>query len=138
MRYLLDVNALVAFALVEHTLHVSVAAWARSLGSPGSFEFATCSITELGFVRILAQSPEYALAVPGARELLERVKASPVFRFFFIADDHDISKLPAWVKTPAQTTDGHLLQLARAHGAILTTLDRRIPAAFIIPQSRHS
>jgi len=132
MRYLLDVNALAAFGVFEHTLHSAAATWARSLGSPGSFEFATCSITELGFVRVLAQSSEYGLTVPAARELLERVKESPVFRFVFIADDHDISKLPAWVRTAAQTTDGHLVQLARAHSATFVTLDRKIPGALLI------
>jgi len=38
-----------------------------------------------------------------------------------------------WVKTPKQITDGHLAQLAKANGAILATLDGRIPGAFLIP-----
>ncbi len=136
MRYLLDVNALVAFGFLEHTLHERVAVWMRSLGSRNSFEFVTCSITELGFVRILSQAPQYGFRVAGARVLLEQLKKSHVFRFSFIVDDQDISKLPAWVKTPAQTTDGHLLQLARAHGATLVTLDQGIPGAFVIPDDR--
>jgi hypothetical protein len=53
-----------------------------------------------------------------------------------IADTHDISHLPEWVKTPKQITDGHLLQLARANGAVLATLDRRIPGAFLIPTQK--
>jgi hypothetical protein len=48
-------------------------------------------------------------------------------------DGNDIAALPVWVKTPAQTTDGHLLQLAKTNGAILATLDRGIPGAFLIP-----
>jgi hypothetical protein len=53
----------------------------------------------------------------------------------FIPDDRDISHLPAWVKTSKQTTDGHLLQLAAANGAVLATLDERIPGAYLIPRS---
>jgi hypothetical protein len=44
-----------------------------------------------------------------------------------------ISTLPSWVKSPAQTTDGHLLQLAKANGAVLATLDAGIPGAYLIP-----
>ena len=53
------------------------------------------------------------------------------FRFF--ADDHDIARLPSWVKMWRQTTDGHLAELARAHDSALATLDERIPSAFVIP-----
>jgi predicted nucleic acid-binding protein len=56
-----------------------------------------------------------------------------VVPFRFIADDHDVSRLPAWVKTGRQTTDGHLAELARAHDSVLATLDERIPSAFVIP-----
>jgi len=51
----------------------------------------------------------------------------------FIPDDHDVSHIPAWVKTAKQTTDGHLAQLAKAKSAILATLNERIPGAFLIP-----
>ncbi|GAC1661639.1 MAG: hypothetical protein NVS9B4_14140 [Candidatus Acidiferrum sp.] len=54
----------------------------------------------------------------------------------FISDDHDISHLPAWVKTAKQLTDGHLAQLAKANAAILATLDGQIPGAFLIPTRR--
>jgi hypothetical protein len=50
-----------------------------------------------------------------------------------LADAQDISQLPAWVKSGRQTTDGHLLQLANAHNAVLATLDSKIPGAFLIP-----
>ena len=46
---------------------------------------------------------------------------------------HRISRLPAWVKTGRQTTGGHLAELARAHDAVLATLDERIPSGFVIP-----
>jgi len=97
-------------------------------------ELATCSITELGFVRILVQAPQYGFAVSQARNLLLQLKAASALTF--IPDDDDSSRLPAWVKTAKQTTDGHLAQLAKAKGAILATLDNRIPRAFQIPPAR--
>ena len=130
MKYLLDVNALVALGLVHHEFHDRVARWVKGQRFPA---IATCSITELGFVRVLSQAPSYGLSVAQARSLLLRLKKADVLSFTFIADDHDIAHLPAWVKTAKQTTDGHLAQLASANGAVLATLDSKIPGAYLIP-----
>jgi uncharacterized protein len=138
MRYLLDVNALLALVVLEHEFHARVAGWVERLGASGVPELATCSITELGFVRVLGQAQQYASSVAQARELLLKVKNGDGIRWIFIPDDRDISRLPRWVRTPKQTTDGHLAELARANEAVLATPDRRIPRAFIIPQSRRS
>lgn len=138
MTYLLDVNALVALGFLEHEFHDRMAAWVRGLVRKSSAELATCPITELGFIRVLAQAPQYGFSVSQARELLMRLKATEVLKFTFIADDHDISRLPAWVKTAKQTTDGHLAQLATSKGALLATLDKRIPKAFLIPPAHSS
>ena len=134
MKYLLDVNALVALGFLQHEFHERVATWVRTSIVKGTVELVTCSITELGFVRILVQAPQYGFAVSQARDLLLRLKAASALKF--IPDDHDISHLPAWVKTAKQTTDGHLAQLAKAKGAILATLDNRIPRAFQIPPAQ--
>jgi uncharacterized protein len=138
MRYLLDVNSLLALVVLEHEFHARVASWVKGLSADGVPELATCSITELGFVRVLGQAHQYGLSVTQARELLLKVKDSNGMRWIFIPDDRDISHLPKWVRTPKQTTDGHLAGLAGANEAVLATLDRRIPRAFVIPQSRHS
>jgi predicted nucleic acid-binding protein len=138
MRYLLDVNTLLALVLLEHEFHPRVAGWVDRLGAGGVPEMATCSITELGFVRVLGQAPQYGSSVVQARELLLKVKSSDRVRWIFIPDDRDISHLPKWVRTSRQTTDGHLEELARAHEAVLATLDRQIPGSFVIPQSRRS
>ncbi|HTQ60827.1 MAG TPA: PIN domain-containing protein [Candidatus Solibacter sp.] len=137
MKYLLDVNSLLALVVLEHEFHARVASWVKRLSEGGVPELATCSITELGFVRVLGQAKQYGSSVTQARELLLKVKNSNGMRWIFIPDDRDISHLPHWVRTPKQTTDGHLAGLARANEAVLATLDRRIPGAFVIPQSRH-
>jgi len=130
VTYLLDVNALVALGFVNHEFHDRVALWVQSQNSA---TFATCSITELGFVRVLTQAPAYGFTVAQARTLLLRMKDAAGPRFTFIADEHDVSHLPGWVKAPKQITDGHLAKLASANGALFATLDENIPGAYRIP-----
>jgi predicted nucleic acid-binding protein len=131
MIYLLDVNALVALGFLNHEFHARVAAWVQSRNPPN---LASCSITELGFARVLAQAPAYGFTVAQARTLLLRLKQSKKSALTFIPDHHDISNLPTWVRTPRQITDGHLSKLASANGAILATLDENIPGSYLIPK----
>jgi predicted nucleic acid-binding protein len=130
MTFLLDVNALLAFGLNAHQFHSRVVRW---LGAQQRPIIATCSITELGFVRILSQVSAFGIAFPEATHLLLTLKRAQNTRISFLPDTHDISHLPNWVKTSKQTTDGHLLALAAAHGALLATFDEKIPGAFLIP-----
>jgi predicted nucleic acid-binding protein len=127
MKYLLDVNALISLGFLEHEFHRRMSAWVTTLDP----EIATCAITELGFVRVLATAPAYGITITQARQILEHLKNAQ--KFEFLVDDHDISRLPRWVKTGRQTTGGHLAELARAHGVTLATLDERIRGAFLIP-----
>ena len=130
MKYLLDVNALIAFGVTQHQFHQRVVDWIRS--ERGS-TFLTCSVTEIGFVRVVASVAMYDLNVLQARRLLLGMKANATQPLTFFPDENDISVLPAWVKTPKQTTDGHLVQLAIANSAVLATLDEGIPEAYLIP-----
>lgn len=130
MRYLLDVNALVALGIFHHGFHDRVNAW---ITSQEGARWLTCSITELGFVRVSAQTPDYGFTVQQARTLLLSLKMNSRLQLTFLSDGNDISLLPAWVTTPKKTTDGHLVQLASANGAVLATLDDGIPGAFVIP-----
>src|SRR6266851_9866790 len=112
MIYLLDVNALVALGFVNHEFHDRVASWVKSLTSP---HLASCSITELGFVRVLAQAPAYGFTVAQARDLLLRLKQSPAARVAFIPDEVDISRLPRWSGRPNKLTIAHLSRPAAAN-----------------------
>ena len=60
MKHLLDENALVALRLIHHEFHDHEATWLTAHQFP---ELATCSNTELGFVRVLSRAPE---KVPGS------------------------------------------------------------------------
>ena len=130
MIYLLDVNALMGLGFSKHTFHERVENWLESMDR---VDLATCAITELGFVRILAQLPDHEITVEVAQEMLALLKAASGSSFTFLIDDVGVDLLPKWVKNPGQTTDGHLVSLAKAHGAMLATLDQKIPGAFLIP-----
>ncbi len=132
MKHLFDVNALVAFGHTEHEFYLRVAEWAANLAKNEIPEFATSSITELGFIRVMSQA--YGVSVTQAQTLLIGLKESEEYKFTFITDDHDASNLPAWVERAKDTTDGHLAELANAKGCILATLDEKIPGAFLIPE----
>jgi hypothetical protein len=130
MKYLLDVNALIAYGFRRHDFHDRVGLW---IGANRQHTFLTCSITELGFARILGNVRAYGMDVSDAKTLLLDLKSRAILPLAFIADANDLRALPSWVHSPSQVTDGHLLQLATTHGAILATLDKGIPGAFLIP-----
>ncbi len=133
MRYLLDVNALLALLVSEHSLHDRTLRWVRRLTQMTQPQpLVTCAITELGFLRIVSHA--YGRSVAEGRGLLAHAKEGSVVRFEFISDDQSISELPPWVLRSQQVTDGHLVVLAKKRGASFATLDEKIPGAFLIPK----
>ena len=118
---LLDVNVLVALAWDSHIHHRAARGWFRAHHSDG---WATCPITELGFLRV-SSNPKVlpaAIALESALDVLKALRDVPGHRFF----SDDISPLDA--ETPAvlghrQLNDAHLLALARRHGGRLVTFD---------------
>jgi predicted nucleic acid-binding protein len=132
VKYLLDVNSLIALAVADHAFNRRVLHWADRVQGEPDAALLTCSISELGLIRVLAQG--YGMTIEVSRDTLVRLKRSRPTAFAFVTDDHDAERLPSWVKKGNQTTDGHLLELAKAHGAMLATLDEAIPGAFVIPR----
>ena len=130
MTYLLDVNVLVSLGSAQHEHHSRTVAWVKSLDQA---TLATCSITELGFVRVSSGVSGHATTISVAVEALRRLKENPTVQFVFVADDMTASALPKWVKGHKQVTDGHLVSLAKAHGYKLASFDKSIPGAFVLP-----
>ena len=91
MRYLLDVNGLIAYGFRRHDSHDRVGAWIRLRNGD---RFLTCSITELGFVRVLGNARTYGMDVAHAKSLLQELKAWKSLPLEFINDGSDISSLP--------------------------------------------
>jgi uncharacterized protein len=127
---LLDVNALIALGFAAHVHHDRVAAWVAALSQHDIL--ATCSITELGFVRIAPQA-RLCPDVAAARDLLLQMRGATRPPFVRLGDDLGADPLPAWADTPASTTDGHLSALASRRSARLVTLDAGIPGSFVVP-----
>ena len=135
MIYLLDGNVLLALGHIDHVHHARVDRWLEGLqtGKSDALWLATCAITELSFVRIASCTPGLSGDLNVAQECLRRLKLDRPFTF--LGDDIGADRLPDWVKWSKQTTDGHLLELARHHRATLATLDKGIPSALLIPDN---
>ena len=124
---LLDVNVLVALAWPNHVHHATALAWFDEVGRAG---FATCSVTQSGFVRVSSNQraiPD-ARSPREAREILRRITALPGHVFW--PDDINLASSAhiAWERlgSHAQVTDAHLLALAIRRGGQLATLDRGV------------
>jgi predicted nucleic acid-binding protein len=130
VSYLLDVNALIALAHTGHSLHAKAMSWYLSVMHSAT-GFHTCSITELGFVRVSVVTGLQA-DIAGAKQALGALKSSSKVQFELIPDDLGVAQLPAFVKRPQSVTDGHLVELARRHCVRLVTLDQGIPDSLSI------
>ena len=132
MIYLLDVNALLALGFTRHIHHQRVRLWLEFVRCVETepVSLASCSITEIGFLRIASGGAALAKSLIEAKNVLLRLKRTETFQF--VSDGIAGEDLPAWVSRSAQVTDGHLLQVARVCGARLATLDAGIPGAELI------
>lgn len=125
-RALLDVNILLALLDADHLQHHRANAWLDEEIGGG---WATCAITQNGFVRIISQ-PRYPSPVPpaAAAGALALACAESAHAFW----PCDVTLLdPATadvshVLGPKQVTDAYLLALAVAHGGRFVTFDARI------------
>lgn len=112
--WLLDVNVLLGCAWRNHADHGALLSWLVQVN-----DWATCPLTESGFVRI-SMTPAYRAAFEDARKSLASLRGLPGHRF--VVDDVDAAGLPA-LTSYKETTDAHLVTLARRHGLKLATLD---------------
>lgn len=123
-KYLLDVNVLVAHAILEHEHHTAVCEWLNDAAASGS-TFYSCPIIELGLVRNAMRIG--SIPIEQAKELLKNEREN--LGLNFISDTVSTSKLPDWVQGYRQTTDAYLCILAKEHGLTLLTIDKGIPDA---------
>ena len=115
-----DVNLLLAFGWRSHADHQLCRAWFSSL--PG---FATCAITELGFLRV-SMSPAYRASHEDASRVLGSLTTWETASFLH-CDLTPLSMVP--VAGYKDTTDCYLVSLARKHSCKLATLDEGILGA---------
>ena len=112
--WLLDVNVLLGCGWKSHAENAALLGWLLR-----TREWATCPMTESGFMRI-SMGPAYQAAFDDARKSLATLRALQGHRFE--GDDVDAAALPR-LTSYKDTTDAHLVTLAKRHGLKLATLD---------------
>lgn len=116
MKYLLDVNVILAAAWANHPLYAAADAWLNGKS------VAVCPIAELGFLRISTHKKAIAAPMKDARRALEEfLNDTQATR---IADD--LPALASHAEISKQVTDQYLAALADRHGYKLATLDASI------------
>ena len=132
MRFLPDVNALLALLDPMHVHHDAAHRWFAAQVSPG---ILLCSHVENGVIRVASQ-PKYpnCLGTSGrVREVLQgfvqKVQTESCNQDISLLDDELL--LEPELLTPSRVADLYLLALAVAHGARLATFDPRIPASAV-------
>lgn len=125
--YLLDINLLLALVDPAHIHHEAAHSW---FADKGYQAWATCPLTENGFIRI-ASHPNYPNRpgdVPAVSAILRQLCEAQGHQFW----PEDVSILdilePTAIITHAQITDVYLTGLAVHRKGKLATLDQRIPA----------
>ena len=126
MRALFDVNVLIALFQPDHVHHQRVHDWWADNQHQG---WASCPLTENGFVRILSQ-PKYPLpqTVQSAIKLLRSAMKETNHSFW--PDDLSLCDGRAFTIEAfthhAQVTDSYLLALGIKNNGRLVSLDRDI------------
>jgi uncharacterized protein len=130
-RALLDINLLLALLDSDHVDHGRARDW---VGAEIGEGWASCPITQNGFVRIISQ-PRYPSPVPPglAIDLLARATRTRHHEFWPCAvsllDEKIIDR--SRLHGPRQVTDAYLLSLAAVHGGRLVTFDRSVPLSAV-------
>jgi toxin-antitoxin system PIN domain toxin len=127
----LDVNVLLALLDSDHVDHDRAVDWLEDEIAAG---WASCAITENGFVRILSQ-PRYPSPVSPSEaiELLSGARDGGHHVFWpcdiSVLDAHIVAR--SRLHGPRQVTDAYLLALAAAHDGRFVTFDRSLSLAAV-------
>src|SRR5438105_5015240 len=121
MKYLLDVNALIAAIWKNHLNHAVADVWI------GGKSLATCPLSELGFLRISTQPKAFGATMADARKALDDFLSSHSVEFVAA----DLPALQSRSTKSADVTDVYLAELAAKHQCRLATFDTNLshPAA---------
>lgn len=127
--YLLDTNLLIALLWPRHESHARAVTWFARRRGKG---WATCPMTQAGFVRIVS-NPAFSRDAVQPREATQVLSANTAAKAHaFWADDLPFAEAVAFAGVRLvghqQVTDAYLLGLAIRRGGRLATLDRGIEA----------
>jgi len=131
-RALLDINVLLALLDVDHADHHLARAWLSAEIDGG---WASCAITQNGFVRIISQ-PRYPSPVPSTQAIERLSAATATTHHAFwkcdvsLLDEKIVDR--SRLHGPRQITDVYLLALAVAKEGRFVTFDRSIPLTAVV------
>jgi toxin-antitoxin system PIN domain toxin len=135
MQSLLDVNVLIALIWPAHPSHRAAQDWFHIHARHG---WATCPITQNGFVRIVSNTSfsAHALSVTDAIAVLERNLKHPTHEFWpaELSVAQSVALLQKPLRGHRQLTDAYLLGQAIHKEARFVTFDKRI--ASLLPEDR--
>jgi hypothetical protein len=125
--YLLDTNLLIALLWPSHERHDLALKWFVRRRAKG---WATCPITQAGFVRIVS-NPAFSRDAVQPREAVQVLSANTAAKdHAFWTDELTIAEGVAFAGVRLmghqQVTDAYLLGLAIRRGGVLVTLDQSI------------
>ena len=124
MIALLDVNVLIALAWPNHVHHSAARAWFEARRQDG---WATCPLTEAGFVRVSCNPSVVRHTVTPLEAIAVLQRLSQLGSHNFWPQDQSITELPEWIGTRLQgyrqVTDAVLLAAAIQRNGQLATLD---------------
>jgi toxin-antitoxin system PIN domain toxin len=130
MITLLDINVLIALVDSAHVHHLAAKCFFKGVRLDG---WATCPLTENGFLRILGRpGASHGPDSPtSARVILGSLLATPGHVFW--PDDLSLADRQLFPHLPSaqDLTDLYLLGLAVKHGGRLATFDRRLDATLV-------
>jgi toxin-antitoxin system PIN domain toxin len=136
VTYLLDINVLIALFDPAHVHHEAAHRWLRTLAAP---KWASCPLTQNGFVRILT-NPVYPNLSVSPAQLVQRLRVfceQPGHVFWPDAVSltdvtlFDSSKLSGH----RQVSDLYLAGLAMHFGGHLATFDNSVPVQALVKPS---
>ncbi len=136
---LLDVNLLLALSNPKHTHHEIAHDWFADNHSDG---WATCAVTENGFIRVLSNTAARAGTFRPAEvvDLLRRFCAAKEHVFWPDAVSLTDNTLfnASVIRGYRQVSDVYLLGLAKKMGGYLATFDAGIPLSAVVGATRNT
>ena len=130
MTSLLDVNVLLSLLDSNHDHHAAVMEWWSQNDDP----WASCPITQNGYLRIVTQST-YPNTISVNAAIGKLTQAVSTRNHHFLPDDISLLDKTLFVHQniggPKQMTDVYLLALSVAHGARFVTLDKGVSSVTV-------
>jgi len=125
VKYLADVNVLIALLDEDHIHHKIVAKW---FAASAEDEFGVCAFTEMGFLRVTTNPKAGLHSIEEALDALASLNNHAGHRLWPMAEGWAelVEPFRERVFGHQQITDAYLLGLAVKVGGVLVTLDKAV------------